>query len=59
MNIQPFKLERYYAQYEHTAKYSLCNSDCEAMVCCCGIEKFIIIQTISEWVLVEENWRRA
>lgn len=31
MNIKPFKLERYYTLYEHTAKYSLCNSDCEAM----------------------------
>ncbi|MFK7932579.1 MAG: hypothetical protein AB8G22_03660 [Saprospiraceae bacterium] len=31
MNIQPFKLERYYPLYEHTAKYSTCNSDCEAM----------------------------
>jgi len=31
MTIKPFKLERYYAQYEFTAKYSLCNSDCEAL----------------------------
>lgn len=31
MNIKPFKLERYYTLYEHAAKYSLCNSDCEAM----------------------------
>lgn len=31
MTIKPFKLERYYTQYEFTAKYSLCNSDCEAM----------------------------
>jgi len=31
MNIKPFKLERYYTLYEHSAKYSLCNSDCEAM----------------------------
>ena len=31
MTIKPFKLERYYSQYEFTAKYSLCNSDCEAM----------------------------
>jgi len=31
MNIKPFKLERYYSQYEFTSKYSICNSDCEAM----------------------------
>jgi aspartate/methionine/tyrosine aminotransferase len=31
MNIEPFKLERYYTLHEHTAQYSLCNSDCEAM----------------------------
>ena len=31
MKIKPFKLERYYTLYEHSAKYSLCNSDCEAM----------------------------
>jgi len=31
MKIKPFKLERYYALYEFTAKYSLCNSDSEAM----------------------------
>ncbi len=30
-NLRPFKLERYYTLYEHTSKYSLCNSDCEAM----------------------------
>ncbi len=31
MIIKPFRLERYYTLYEFTAKYSLCNSDCEAM----------------------------
>lgn len=31
MNIKPFRLERYYTLYEHSAKYSICNSDCEAM----------------------------
>lgn len=31
MTIKPFKLERYYTAYEFTAKYSICNSDCEAM----------------------------
>ena len=31
MNIAPFKLERYFTLYEFTSKYSLCNSDCEAM----------------------------
>lgn len=31
MNIAPFKLERYFTLYEFTSKYSLCNSDCEAL----------------------------
>lgn len=31
MKIKPFKLERYYTLNEFSAKYSLCNSDCEAM----------------------------
>tara|TARA_Y100000385_G_C13106148_1_gene647993 strand:+ start:2890 stop:4014 length:1125 start_codon:yes stop_codon:yes gene_type:complete len=31
MDIKPFKLERYFSLYEHKAKYSICNSDCEAM----------------------------
>jgi len=31
MRIKPFKLERYYTENEFSAKYSLCNSDCEAM----------------------------
>lgn len=31
MNIKPFKLERYYTVNEFSAKYSLCNSDSEAM----------------------------
>lgn len=31
MQIQPFKLERYYTIHEFTAKYLLCSSDCEAM----------------------------
>ncbi|MFS4492712.1 aminotransferase class I/II-fold pyridoxal phosphate-dependent enzyme [Maribacter sp. 2308TA10-17] len=31
MKIKPFKLERYYTVNEFSAKYSLCNSDSEAM----------------------------
>jgi aspartate/methionine/tyrosine aminotransferase len=31
MKVKPFKLERYYTINEFSAKYSLCNSDCEAM----------------------------
>lgn len=31
MKITPFKLERYYSLYEFTSRYSICNSDCEAM----------------------------
>ncbi len=31
MQIQPFKLERYFAKYEFTTEYLLCSSDCESM----------------------------
>lgn len=31
MNIQPFELERYFAQYEFQAPYLLCTSDCESL----------------------------
>ncbi len=31
MQIAPFKLERYFAQYEFTTEYLLCSSDCESM----------------------------
>ncbi|GAB4545499.1 MAG: pyridoxal phosphate-dependent aminotransferase [Anaerolineales bacterium] len=31
MNLPPFKLERYFAQYEFNAEFLLCSSDCEAM----------------------------
>jgi aspartate/methionine/tyrosine aminotransferase len=31
MNLPPFKLERYFAQYEFKAKYLLCSSDCESL----------------------------
>ena len=30
MSIEPFKLERYYARYEFTARHMLSSSDCEA-----------------------------
>jgi hypothetical protein len=30
MQLPPFKLERYFAKYEFTARYLLCSSDCEA-----------------------------
>lgn len=31
MKIAPFRLERYFAQYEFTAPYLLCSSDCESI----------------------------
>ncbi|MFZ5877960.1 MAG: aminotransferase class I/II-fold pyridoxal phosphate-dependent enzyme [Chloroflexota bacterium] len=31
MKLAPFKLERYFAQYEFNTEYLLCSSDCEAM----------------------------
>jgi aspartate/methionine/tyrosine aminotransferase len=31
MQLAPFKLERYFAQYEFSAKYLLCTADCESM----------------------------
>ena len=30
MRIKEFKLEKYFAKYEFTAKYLLCSSDCES-----------------------------
>lgn len=31
MQIKPFRLERFFAEHEFTAKYLLCSSDCEAV----------------------------
>ncbi len=31
MQLPPFKLERYFAQYEFSVKHLLCSSDCESM----------------------------
>ena len=31
MKLAPFKLERYFAQYEFSTEYLLCGSDCESM----------------------------
>ena len=31
MKLAPFKLEQFFAQYEFTAQYLLCSSDCESM----------------------------
>jgi len=31
MSLPPFKLERYFAQYEFNTEFLLCSSDCEAM----------------------------
>lgn len=31
MNIQPFKLERYFAEHEFTVPFNACASDCEAL----------------------------
>ena len=31
MKLQPFTLERYFAQYEFNTKYLLCSSDCESL----------------------------
>jgi len=31
MQITPFKLERYFAKYEFSARYLLCSSDCESL----------------------------
>lgn len=31
MNLPPFKLERYFAQYEFNTEFLLCSSDCESM----------------------------
>jgi len=42
MKPTPFKLERYYSLYEFSSKYSICNSDCEAL-------------TIGELLAIEEG----
>jgi aspartate/methionine/tyrosine aminotransferase len=31
LQIQPFKLERYFARYEFAVQYTLCSSDCESL----------------------------
>ncbi len=31
MQLRPFKLERYFAQYEFNTRYLLCSSDCESL----------------------------
>ncbi len=31
MQLNPFKLERYFAKYEFSARYLLCSSDCESL----------------------------
>ena len=31
MNLRPFRLERYFARHEFTARYLLCSSDCETV----------------------------
>jgi aspartate/methionine/tyrosine aminotransferase len=31
MYLSPFKLERYFAQYEFNVRYTLCSSDCESL----------------------------
>ena len=32
MRLPPFKLERYFAKYEFSARYLLCSSDCESLL---------------------------
>jgi aspartate/methionine/tyrosine aminotransferase len=32
MQIQPFQLERYFAQYEFNVRYLMCSSDCESVM---------------------------
>ncbi|MCR4329705.1 MAG: aminotransferase class I/II-fold pyridoxal phosphate-dependent enzyme [Candidatus Roizmanbacteria bacterium] len=32
MKLHPFKLERYFAKYEFSAKYLLCSSDCDGLL---------------------------
>lgn len=34
MRLNPFRLERYFAEHEFTAPYLLCSSDCESMELC-------------------------
>ena len=40
MQISPFKIERYFAQYEFNVDYVLCGSDCESMT----IEDLLVLE---------------
>jgi aspartate/methionine/tyrosine aminotransferase len=40
MKIDPFKLERYFAQYEFNTEYLLCSSDCESL----SIQELLVLE---------------
>lgn len=49
MKIQPFKLERYFAAHEFTARYLMCASDCEAL----SMDELLAMTDDASWRL----WR--
>lgn len=49
MKIQPFKLERYFAAHEFTARYIMCASDCEAL----SMDELLAMADDASWRL----WR--
>jgi aspartate/methionine/tyrosine aminotransferase len=51
MQIAPFKLERYFAKYEFSARYLLCSSDCESL----SIGDLLALEPGSEGAL-KEHW---
>ncbi len=51
MKIKPFKLERYFAKYEFSAKYMLASSDCESL----SIEDLLALEDNSEKSF-REHW---
>jgi aspartate/methionine/tyrosine aminotransferase len=44
MRLEPFKLERYFAQHEFNVEYSLCSSDCESW----SIEELLALELGAE-----------
>lgn len=51
MKIKPFKLERYFAKYEFSAKYLLASSDCESL----SIEELLAFEPGAE-ELLKAHW---
>jgi aspartate/methionine/tyrosine aminotransferase len=51
MSLAPFKLERYFAQYEFNVEYTLCSSDCESV----SIQDLLALEPASQEQF-EKHW---